>query len=40
MALERVIGGVKVGANVKCLEEPVAATEEGELGVAGFGVSQ
>ena len=40
MALERVIGGVKVGANVERLEGPVAGTEERKLEVAGSGVSQ
>ena len=39
MALERVIGGVKVGANVECLKGPTAGTEE-ELEVAGSGVSR
>ena len=40
VALERVIGGLKVGAKVERLEGPVAGTEERKLKVAGSGVSQ
>ena len=39
VALEQVIGWVKVGANVEHLEGPASGTEEGELEVAGSGVS-
>ena len=39
LALEQVIGWVKVGANVEHLEGPASGTEEGELEVAGSGVS-
>ena len=40
MALERVIGGVKVGAKVERLEGPAVGAEGGELGVAGPGESR
>ena len=43
MALEQVIGRVKIGANVEHLERPVASIEEGEgsgeVELAGSGVS-
>ena len=39
MALEQVIGRVKVGANVECLVGPLAGTEEVEVEVARYGVS-
>ena len=39
MALKHVVGGVKVAANAGHLERPAAGTEEGELEVAGSGVS-
>ena len=38
MALERVIGGVKVGTKVECLEGPAVGTE-GEPEVIGSEVS-
>jgi hypothetical protein len=40
VALERVIGGVKVGAKVERLEGPAVGAEGGELGVAGPGESR
>ena len=40
MALERVIGGVKVGAKVECLGGPAVGAGGGELGVAGSGESR
>mgnify|MGYP007014509919 CR=1 FL=1 len=40
MALERVIGSVKVGAKVEHLEGPVVAQKKESWKVTGSGVSQ
>ena len=37
MALERVIGGLKVGAKVERLEGPAVGTEGGVLGMKSLG---